>query len=93
MHQRIAPGLDRRFDELQAGLAEALAAFLNVAFRAGADNIRPDRFAAQPARNNMVKRQLAGREFAAAILTAVSVAGKDVAAVEFDLAAGKTVVK
>jgi len=41
----------------------------------------------------VVERQFGGRGFFSAILAAVFVAGEEVAAVEFDLVAGQTVVK
>jgi len=86
-------GLDGLLDELHAGMFYGLAAFFDVAGRAGTNDVFPGCFAAQAARDYVVERQFAGREVLAAILAMVFVAGEDVPAVELDLVSRQTVVE
>ncbi len=93
VHKRIVLRLGGLLDKSQAGLFWSSAAFSHVAFGAGTDHIFPIRFSASTFRDNVVEGQLSGGETFAAILAAVSVAGEDVAAIEFYVAAGQAVVE
>jgi hypothetical protein len=93
MHKRIVLRPGRDADKREAGLLWGSAAFFNVTLGAGADHIFPVRFSAHTSRDNVVEGKLAGVVTFAAILAAVSVAGEDVAAIEFYLAAREAVVE
>ena len=53
--KRIVPGLDGLSDERQARLLGHSAAFFNIAVRAGANHIFPNRFSAHSSRNDVVQ--------------------------------------
>lgn len=91
--KRIVFRLGGLLDKLYTGLFGGSAAFGDVAFGAGADHIFPVRFSACAFGNNVVERKLSGGETLAAILAGILVAGEDVAAIEFYLAAGQAVVE
>ena len=88
----VAARLDRLGDEAHGGLVGRAAALADVALEAGADDVLPRGRAALAARGDVVERQFAGGEALAAILTAVAIAGIDVAPVEFDILARQAVV-
>ena len=89
---RAALGLDGFGDQVHVGLLGGAAAFLDVALDAAADNVFPAAAAALAARDDVVERELSGAHALAAILAAIGVARVDVAAVKFDVLAGKLVV-
>jgi len=89
----IMPGFGRFLNEGHTGLFWGSAAFPDVAFRAGTDDVFPGGFAARASWDNVVEGQLGGRLFPAAVLATALVAGKDIAPVEFDFVAGQAVVK
>lgn len=91
--ERIVLRLGGFLDKSHSSLFGRAAAFSHVTFGAGTDHIFPIRFSAGTFRDNVVKGKLGGGETFAAILAGVFVAGKDVAAIEFDLAAGQAVVE
>ncbi len=93
VHKRIVPRPDRGADKREAGLLWGPAAFFHVASGAGTNHIRPVRFSAHTARDDVVERKLAGVVTFAAILAGIFVAGEDVAAIELDLAAREAVVE
>ena len=89
----IVLGLDRFLDERHAGLLRHASAFPDVARGAGTHDVFPRGLTTQGPRDDVVERQLAGREALAALLASVFVAGKDIPAIEFDFASGQAVVK
>jgi len=84
MDNRIALGFERFLNQFHIGLLRRSPAFSDVALCTGANYIFPSALTAETSGNDMVKRQFRGREFFPAVLTAVSVSGKKIAAVEFD---------
>ncbi len=91
--ERVVPGFDWFFYQLHAGMVWTLAALLYVAGRTGTDDVLPCGLAAHASRDDVVQRQLTGREMLAAVLAPVLVAGENVTAVEFDLGSRQAVVK
>ena len=85
--------LDGLADECQPGLLGSSAAFLDVTFRAGTNDVCPNGFAAHASGDDMVKGQLAGGKAFAAILASILVAGEDVSAIEFHVTSGQAVIK
>src|ERR1043165_6945756 len=80
--QRIALRPLHGTDELHSRLLGRAAALLGVAPEAGADEVFPRFAAAEGARQDVVDREVRGREVLAAVLALVAVAGEEVAAVE-----------
>jgi len=93
MDERIVSGFDGLFYQLHTGMVGALAALLYIAGRTGTDNVLPSGLAAHASRDDVVQRQLTGREMLAAVLAPVLIAGENVTAVEFDLGSWQAVVK
>jgi len=88
----VALGFDGVFQQVHVGLVRSAAAFFGVAVDAGADEIVPGGFAALRAGDDVIEGKFLGGEFFAAVLAEGVIAGVDVAAVEFDVLAGKAVV-
>ena len=86
-------GLGRFRDELHAGFFGQSAALADVALHATTHDVIPGVSAIAAARYDVVQAELGGGELLAAVLAAVAVAGKDVAAVEFDLLFGQSIVQ
>jgi len=80
--QRAATRLDRLPDQVHAGLVGRPAPFSHVAAHARADDVFPTRDPASAPRDDVIERQLARGEAAAAVLALVTVAGKHIAAIE-----------
>ena len=80
-------------DECQTGLLGGSTAFLDIAFRAGTNDVSPNGLAAHASGDDVVEGKFAGGESFAAILASVLVAGEDISAIELDLASGQAVIK
>ncbi len=91
--ERVVPGPDGLLDQRHAGLFRCLAPLPDVARRACADDIRPNRLAPHTPRNNVVQRKLAHRESLAAVLASVFVAGEDVSTIELHFRPRQPIVK
>jgi hypothetical protein len=89
----VVPGLGGSLDEGHSRLLWGSATFPDVTVGAGADDIRPDGFAAHTSGDYVVERQLTCGLFPAAILAAVFVPGEDISAVEFHFGSGQAVVE
>ena len=93
VNKRVVLRLYRFLNKSHAGYFRSAAAFSSVAAGTGTNNVIPGRFAAHSARNDMVERQLSGRETFATVLAAALVAGKDITTVKLDIGTRQTVVK
>jgi len=91
--ERIMAGFDRLLYQLHAGIVGTLAALLYITGSTGTDNILPCGLAAHTSRDDVVQRQLTGREMLAAILAFVLITRENVTAVELDLGSRQAVVK
>ena len=81
-------------DECHAGLFGGFAAFFDVAFGAGADDIFPDGPAAHAFGDDVVEGEFLSGVFFSAVLACVPVTGENVAAIEFDVfCSGQVVVE
>ena len=80
-------------DEFHAGLMRCSSAFFDITFQAGTNDIVPCALSAERTRYNVIEREVGGVEFFATILAAVGVAGVNVAAIEFHLAARQPIVE
>ena len=91
--ERVVLGPDGLLDQRHAGLLRRLAPLPDVARRACADNVRPNRLAPHTPRNNVVQRKLARRESFAAVLASVLVAGENIPTIELHLRPRQPIVK
>ena len=85
-------GFDGLVDECHAGFVGWPAAFFDVAFDAGADDVLPGGFTAAAAGYDMIEAEFRGGQVLTTVLAAASVAGEDVAAVEGDAGSRHAVV-
>ncbi len=93
MQQGVASWFDRFANQLHVSQLWCPAAFLDVTFSAGTNDIRPAILTAHTAGDNMVEAQIHCGKPLAAILAGVTVTAEDVSSVELDFASRKPVVK
>jgi len=74
-------------------LMGGFAAFFDVAFGTGTNDIFPNSFATHAARYHMVEGKLTGRKSFTAILTVIFVACVNVSAIELDFGSRQAVVE
>jgi hypothetical protein len=91
--ERVVAGFDGLFYQFHAGIMRAFATLLHITGRTGTDDILPRSLAAHASRDDVVQRQLAGREMFTAILASVLITSKNIAAVELYLGSWQPVVK
>src|ERR1041384_7267087 len=89
--QRMPLRAMRLADQAHVGLVEQLVAFSHGARGTGADDGLPCRLAAARDRDDVVERQLGGRELSSAVLAAILVAQIDVAARELHFLSRQTI--
>ena len=89
---RVVRGLAGLADQGHVGLGRGASAFAAVAAHAAAHQVLPTGSAALGARHDVVEAEFLGGKSFAAVLAAVVVAGKDVAAVELGFAPRHAVV-
>ena len=88
----VALRFDGELEQVHVGLVGGAAAFFGVAVDAGAHEVVPGGFAAKGARDDVIEGKFLGGEFFAAVLAEGMIAGVNVAAIEFDILPGKTIV-
>ncbi len=80
--QRIGFGLGRRGLQQHIRFLRRLASLFGITTDARADDVLPARLAAAATRHDVIEAELMRREGPAAVLAAMAVAGKEVAAIE-----------